>query len=403
MEDGTGARASHAKAAVAFAVLSLLPAALSGSAPSHASAVLPSISPSDFGAPTFAGAPPWSTLLFGAFRYDRGLVQGTYVQFAYDAKSGAVRSILGIAGENPVLYVASMQIAEFYPTLAEARGPIFEAQGYPVSITAHDDPTILLEIRSVTARVVTIELPASAANVSLFSTPGSWPASSVSFGVGGDQARFLLGAGSFNVTGTTIQARMAGSDLLVFKTVPIASAYKAEWRGILDAIRAGQVVAEVDVVATVNGRWVQNSVRYRIDLNASPLVVTPGRAAVQVESTRHRAAIVLIAFDPATMPAGEPMRLSVRTNGSEVRRTNDTLNLLYASHETANVSSYALLPFPGTVMALYLPSFSAFIDITSIRPAPPAPAFDPGSDLATIGALFLVSVAAARMLRRREE
>jgi hypothetical protein len=205
------------------------------------------------------------------------------------------------------------------------------------------------------------------------------------------------------VTGTTIRASMADSDLLIFKSVPLASANKAEWRIILDAIRAGQVVAEVDVMVMPDGRWIQNTVRYRIDLAASTLMVKPGKASVQVDSTHPRAAVVLLAFDTATMPARGEVRLSVRANGGEVNRTNDTLSLLYSSHDTTNASSYALLPFPGTVMALYLPSVTAFIDVVSISPPPPAPAFESGSELATIAALALVSAAAARMMRRRQE
>ena len=143
MEDGTDACAHLAKAAAALAVLSLLAVALSGFAPSHASAVLPPIS-SVVPSADSAGVFPWSSPLFAAFRYDGGQVLGTYVQFAYDPSSGTVRSVLGLAGNAPVLYVGSIQISGFAPARgASARGPTFQAEGYLATITAHDDPTVL--------------------------------------------------------------------------------------------------------------------------------------------------------------------------------------------------------------------------------------------------------------------
>src|SRR5207249_9356038 len=112
----------------------------------------------------------------------------------YDPSSGTVRSVLGLAGNAPVLYVGSIQISGFAPARgASARGPTFQAEGYLATITAHDDPTVLLEVRTDVARTAAIELPAGAKNISVQTAPGSWPASSISYTVGEEQARFLLG------------------------------------------------------------------------------------------------------------------------------------------------------------------------------------------------------------------
>src|SRR5207247_7982655 len=73
MEDGPDARASLAKAAAPFAVLSLLPVALSGSAPFHASAALRPISFAPQ-AESSAGGFPWSSPRFAALHSDRGHV-----------------------------------------------------------------------------------------------------------------------------------------------------------------------------------------------------------------------------------------------------------------------------------------------------------------------------------------
>ena len=384
-------------------MLSLLPVALSGFAPSHASPVLRPISDSDLGG-VAVGDIPWPTALFAAFTYDRGLVLGTYMRFAYNATSGGVTSVSGgVAGDTQVAYLDSIDIDGFPPARsASAHGPIFQADGYLVTLTAHDDPTGLIEIRSEMARLVTIELPPSATNISVLSAPGLDRASTVSFTIEGEEARLFLGAGSFNVTGTRVLAAMASPDLLVFKSVPPASTNKAEWRAVLDAISAGQVVAELDLVATTDGHWMQNPARYRIDVAAWPLAVRPRAASMQVDTLRPGGAIVLFAFDPHTMPINGSAQITVSANGAPLNRSDDTLTLFYTFDSVARNASYTLLPLPGTVVAVYLPSLAAVsIDIVSVPPAAPGPAFDSGSEAAVIAALAIVSVAAARMLRRK--
>src|SRR2546422_2840095 len=139
-----------------------------------------------------------------------------------------------------------------------AHGPIFEANGYLVTLTAHDDPTGLIEIRSEMARAVTIELPASATNISLLSASGQARASTVSFTIEGEEARLFLGSGSFNVTGTRVLAEMASPDLLVFKSVPAASTNKAEWRAVLSALIGGQDGPEAGPVPPAAGPLMQD-------------------------------------------------------------------------------------------------------------------------------------------------
>src|SRR5205814_6746999 len=146
-----------------------------------------------------------------------------------------------------------------------------------------------------------IELPAGAKNVSVQAAPGSWPASSISYTVGEEQARFLLGVGSFSVNGIRVVAKMADSDLLTFKSVPPSAENRGEWLAVLDAIGAGHIVAELDLVATADGRWVQNVAQYRIGLSGCALAVEPGRAAIHVDSLLPRGAVILLPFDPATM------------------------------------------------------------------------------------------------------
>lgn len=405
MEGGKGARASLAKAAAALTMLSLLPAALSGSAPSLASIALPNLLPLAADPTAPADNVPWSTSLFGAFSYDGGEVSGTYVRFAYNQSTGTVRSVLNLAGETPVMYIRSIQIDGFSPSREgiSTSGPLFHSQGFFVTFTAHDDPTILLEVRSKTFRTAIIELPPLAENISLQAAPGTWPASSVSFTVGGGRGRFFLGVGSMQVYGNIIRADMADQDLLLFKSVPSHATNRFLWDTVLDAIQDGQLGAELALVATPDGQWVQNGVRFRNDVDAWPLTVQPGKATIRADSTNPRPVVILLAFDTLTMPAGDPPRVTVHANGTSVNRTDDSVMVFDPVATMRQNASYALLPFPGTVVALYLPSLSSvFVDVASIPVGPQAPVFDRGSEFGMIAALAIVSVAAAHMLRRRE-
>ncbi len=408
MEAGQGACANLAKAAAAFTVLSLLPLALSGSAPSHASAGLRPISAEDLSqvsAPHDGGV---TSFLFGSFAYDQGRVVGTYVSFGYDAPTASIRSYRATGVDPAVLYIDAIDVGPFFPFQAPTLdGPRFNVLGYDLEITAHDDPTGLLEIRSASARNVTITLPASVTNISQRSSAGSWPASSLSYLIGGEHARLVLGVGTFSVTGTQVVAQMADADLLVFKAVPVASPHEAEWRAVLDAISGGQLVAELDLVATSDGRWAQNSAWYRIDVAAWPREVMPGKASLHVGSLSSAGevggAVVLLAFDPNTMPSDATRELRVRVNGVDVNVTADTLGLFYSPDSKAASSAYTILSLPGTVIAIYLPNLAASsVEVVSaVAPSPPI-TFQADAALALILALLVVAAAASVMFRRRE-
>jgi hypothetical protein len=348
---------------------------------------------------------PRSAPMFDSFQYEKGQALGTYVQFAYDASNGTLKSVLGLTKDMPVLYVGSISISGFAPARGEATiGSTFRAEGYLVTITAHDDPTSLIEIRTDMARTVAIELPADATNVSLLAATGSWPASTVLYTVGDEQGRFLLGAGTFSVSGTRLVARMRDADLLVFKSVPPLTANRSEWRIVLDAITAGRVVAEMNLVGTSGGQWIQNIVRYRIGLAAWALAVQAGGASVQIDSLLPGGAVVLLTFDSATIPLGEPRRLVVKANGHEIDRTDDSLLLLFANDGNHGAPRYAVLSLPGTALAVYLPSLAAIsIEVASLLPPPLESAFDLSTEVAMIAALGIVCLAAVRMLRRRPE
>src|SRR6266508_255210 len=142
MEDGKGACANLAKAAAAFTVLSLLPVALSGSAPSHASAGLLPISAGDLSRESAAAQDVrFTSLLFGSFVYIENQVVGTYVNFNYNASSGSVHSYLATAAVPMVIYFDAIDVGHFAPfQTPTVEGPRFDVHRYDIELTAHDVP-----------------------------------------------------------------------------------------------------------------------------------------------------------------------------------------------------------------------------------------------------------------------
>lgn len=409
MEDGEGACAFLAQAAAALTVLTLLPVAVSGTAPSHASAALRSISVVDpwdgpIAGPA-AGDVDWSTGLFASFTYTEGQVVGHYMQFEYDeAEGGTIYAWFARGGWPPVLFMSAIRIEAFMPVAPPStEGPTFTASGYLVDVIAHDDPTGLLEIRNRgVPRTVTLELPASATNISQSHTPASSPVSSLTYSVGSNQARLLLGEGSFVVDGTTVTAHMASLDLLLFKAVPAFSPFKAEWKAVLDAIASGAVVAEIDLVARRGGGWMENLAQYRVDVAAAAVNVIPRNASVFVTSPRPISAVVLLGFDSATMPLDPTDLLEVHANGFAIALAQDTLATFYAPLAERPTPMYSILPLPETILAVYLPSLtSVAVEVRSLEPPPPPAYLDVSSQIAMVAALAVVSVAAALIFRRR--
>jgi hypothetical protein len=357
--------------------------------------------------PTTDPAIDWATSLFASFTYKDGQVVGSYVQFGYDeAYGGRIYSWLARDAWPPLTYFSSLRVEAFVPTGSPSvHGPTFEAPGYLVNVIAHDDPTGLLEVRTEgVSRTVWIDLPPTATNLSHTFTADSWPASRLTYTLGGEQARLILGRGSFAVEGARVAATMSSFDLLLFKMVPARSSQKAEWKAIFDAIGSGAVVAEVGLVARPNGGWMSNRAHYRIDVATTPVDVERRRAFVHVDSPRGEAAVVLLGFDNETMPLGNESRLEVRANGVDVMPVVDTLSLFYAPEAGRDAPMYSVLPLPGTFLAVYLPTLSSVdLEVQSVPPPPPPEYLDAGSQAAMIAALAIVSLAAAVMFRRREE
>lgn len=340
--------------------------------------------------------------LFASFGWNGTVAQGSFVELSFST-SGTIRSFM-TRQENETLTIA--QSIEFVPSPSFAapfvNGPVFAAVSPTMVFTAHDDPTGLAEFRTTgTASAVVIRFDASVTNVTDHSVSSGWPHSSVSFLVGPSEGRLILGTGSFNVSGCTVVANMAPTDLLVLKIVSGFETERTPRSAILSAFGAGRVAAEYAMVSESGGGWIQNSAGFRPSVMLSGLSVAQGRAQLSFRSTDAWHGLVVLAFDPETMPADEGHALAVTVNGKTIATDQDEVSTFYGPTPSEAEPFYTRLAMNATVLALYLPSYRNETVVVASTPIPVPPP-DWAVEAAAAAGLLVVSVAAAVMFRRRD-
>jgi hypothetical protein len=340
--------------------------------------------------------------LFAPFTSDGQLVSGPFVAFDYSERTGAIVGYFAVNGTQTSLLVDTIQILGFAPAAAPLiSGATFAAPGDAVSLMVHDEPMALLEIRTEgQPRTVMLQFPTTSKDLGVALSTG-WPRSSLSFTVGGTRGRVILGQGNLTVNGTSVTADLQAEDYLALRAVPAFAEHPAE-RAVLDAFASGRLAAEYNLVAMSSGGWLENSAQYQAGLGASSSRVEFGEAEIDFGVTEPRAGLVLVAFDPETMPADSRHELKVTEDGVEVRQTSSPLESLYSLPGPSSHASFSLLPMNATVLVVYLPDLRATpLRIESI--ALPATGLDWPTQLAMVVAAFVVSVAAAIMFRRHQE
>ncbi len=405
------------RATAALTVLALLPVTSLGlSAMAHASAVPHVAIPTDAGSGPLHGtsgldAPTvdalmraWRSGLFACFGWDGATATGSFVQFSFDPAMGTVSSVAAWGDTEPLPIVETIEISPVRGfTTPTVTGPLFTTTGGSMTILAHDAPAGPLEFHTgTTPGTVTFHLISSATSIMEQTASATWPESSVSFSVRESRARIVAGSGTLNVTGMTVVANMTANDMLVLRIVPGSLMDRAQPAAVLDALGSGRLAAEYSLVSTSTGGWIEDSVRYLRNLIAGPTSVAAGHATVWLGATPRMGGLLLLAFDPLTMPVDPDHRLAVTVNGTAVSESADVLAAFYASPGGADVPFYARLQANATVLAVYLPMLhEVTVDVASV------PIADPGAErtaqAAFVAALGVVSVAAAVMFRRRKD
>jgi hypothetical protein len=397
-------RRSLRKGATILAVLALLPATVLAvtSTPIRGTGhILGSIGALDTSLPPDVLARASHSGLFAAFTWDGVQAKGNFVQFAYGPQPGVVSQFWALQGPNTTALLGSVLISPFFTgQLPVVAGPTFRVAAAGVALTAHDDPTALLECRTFgVAHTVTIRFLGPITDVLSVTRSPTWPSAGISFTIGSSNARILLAAGTLNVSDNVVTANLTASDLLVFKTVPSSAPDRSQRDALLEAFGSGRIVAEFSLVAAAGGGWAESSARYRLDLSAVPSAVEANDASVLIASMRGIGGLLILGFDPATMPADASHRIIVTADGKEIVQVDGGLATLIASSAAAGRASYTRLAMDATVLAVYLPGIATVTIRVSSAPLPP-PRIDFGAAFGIFAALIVVAYAAMRMFRR---
>ena len=338
--------------------------------------------------------------LFAPFVWDGELVSGPFVAFDFSMRTNAIVGYFAVNRTNMSLLVNTVRIANFTPTSAPViSGATFTAMGSGVSLAVHDEPMALMEIRNEgQARAVELQFPSETKDLTVIRS-AAWPQSSLAFAVGGNRGRLIVGRGNLSVNGTTVTAALQPGDYLALRAVPAFAEHAAERSAVLAAFGSGRLAAEYDLVAMSSGGWLENSAQYETGLVASSSEVGFSQAEINLGTSEPHGGLVILAFDPQTMPVDGHHTLVVMENGLDVPLAPDPVASLYDLPGTSGRASYALLNMNATVLVIYLPDLSATpLRVESVSST--AGGIDWPTELAMIAAAFVVSVAAAIMFRR---
>ncbi len=409
MRRGWGLRRRFHKVAAALVVLALLPVAILVAAHASAAQASTALTRSQFSAED-VDLPAVDALqrsqasnLFAPFAWDGWTVSGPFVTFDFSESSGSLVGLMALNGSQTDLLVDTIRILGFDGvTPPQASGSTFTANGNGVSFIAHDEPTALFEVVTTNVpRTVEITFPNATSDLEVSRATG-WPEASLSFTKGETTGRMIVGAGTMTVNGTRVTAQLGAYDTLAFRAVPSFLGHRAERTAILDAFASGRLAAEYEMVAMTNGGWLESGTEYNPALSMTSHGVRFEAATLALTSAPGQEGLILVAFDPQTMPSDAAHQIVVTDEGMPVPQTENPLMTLYAAPGTAPRASFSLFSMNATVLAIYLPSLSSSsLQIQSLPASPAGP--DLPTEFAMVAALFVVSMAAATMFRTRRD
>lgn len=339
--------------------------------------------------------------LFAPFSWDGLVASGPFLRFDYLPDTGSILDYLAVNGTQMSVLAESIQVEGFRPVSP----PLISAATFTISgpqaiIVAHDEPMALLEIRTLgEPQNVTFRFPATSTSLQV-SRATAWPAASLSFTYGSNTGRIIVGRGELSVNGSVVTAALAADDYLALRAVPGAVEHAAERTAILDAFASGRLAAEYDLVAVSTGGWLENSAQYHAVMGKADSSVRFNQATLNLDMPTSRSGLVLLAFDPVTMPADLQHTLVVANNGTVIPETPDPFASLFALPGSSDHVAYVRLAMNATVLVVFVPDLSS-VDLQVTSVAVPPPGIDRPTQMGIVSAMFVVAVAAAIMFRRQ--
>ncbi len=410
MRTGWGPRRRFRRAATALVALTLLPVAVfvasaHATGPAAGIALHPAtVRMEDVELPTVdALQRSEASNLFAPFVWNGVSAVGPFVRFGFSAQTGTVSDYASVNASASEILIQSIQVEGFYEGMSpQVAGPTFTISGNGVTLVAHQEPMALLEMETAAGPRTVVFTFAAGSSALALSRATTWPRSTLTFIIGDSQGSIILWKGAMSLNGTKVTAVLGSGDYLALRVVPSFASDRAQRTAILDAFGSGRLAAEYDLVAMTNGGWLENAAQYMPNVTLSSDAVDFNDASLTMNALGDRGGLLLLAFDPRTMPSDAGHRIVVLSNGAEIPEATDSLSSLYAAPSASNGASFSRLSMNATVLVVYLPALTAAsLEIQSI--ALPPGGIDAPTELAMVAAVFVVSVAAAVMFRTRRE
>ncbi len=339
--------------------------------------------------------------LFAPFFWSGQAASGPFVSFGYSTQTGTISDYAAVHEGSTEVLVPSIRVEGFSGDAGpQLSGATFAVNGPGIAIVAHQEPMALLEMESASSPQTVVFTFATGTTALALSHATSWPRSTLTFAVGDTVGSLILWKGGMSVNGSAVTAAMQSGDYLALRAVPSFASDRTQRTAILNAFGSGRLAAEYDLVAMRNGGWLENAAEFQPNVTLTSDGVDFSNAALTMTGLAHRDGVLLIAFDPGTMPSDAGHRVVVTNNGVQVPQAQNPLAALYATTGASSEASFSLLAMNATVLVVYLPSLAtSSIQVQSI--ALPAGGIDVPTELAMVAALFIVSLAAAAMFRTR--
>ncbi len=341
--------------------------------------------------------------LFAPFVWNGESATGPFVRFSFSQEMGTITDYTSVNTSASEVLIPSIQVDGFYGAVSpQVAGPIFTVNGVGITLVAHQEPMGLLEMETAWGPRTVVFTFAAGSSALALSHATTWPRSTLSFSVGDSQGSIILWKGTMSLNGTKVTAVLGSGDYLALRIVPSFANDRAQRTAILDAFGSGRLAAEYDLVAMTNGGWLENAAQYQPNVTLSSDGVDFNDASLTMNALGDRGGLLLLAFDPRTMPSDAGHKIVVLSNGAEIPEAADPLSSLYAAPSSSSGASFSQLSMNATVLVVYLPALTASsLEVQSIV-LPPG-GIDGPTELAMVAAAFVVSVAAAVMFRPRRE
>jgi hypothetical protein len=324
--------------------------------------------------------------LIGNVTYQGGVVSGTFVTFAYDQQTGAIRDFVLRTPAGNFTVFSSIAVEGIARGSVSSHGALVIINGTDMQVIVHDNPTGMIHIvMNSTIPSITYRLAAGMEVISVQEQFGNCSLGMRAM-IGDGAILGVIAAGSGTLTygddaGAWVKIENETALSMVRFAPPFRHGQGPHAAQILDAIASSRLGGEMSLVCGEQGASF-DVMEYDQGLTMKMLQARRGFVQLEISSDESEGRAVLINLDRGSMPGN----MRVLVDGVQVRLAASSAEVLYADGG-ADACYYVMEEENTSSVALYLPALSTqSVVIESSVPLP---------DISTsTGAIVLVCAAA---------